>query len=468
MFNFFLGFSIFFFILSCTVSFYFIHTIDIKNNNEELHSNSQLNFIKLIPYAFIFLNLMYVLPLSIFCLMGLEIRGDISPSLYSFSEYIPCALLLESLFLLIFSFIYKRFSSINLGYCKPTPKFFLPKTIFNFVLAAQICLIFCLIFSLFEVVGGASKFLQKGYSVTTYFIGNGSYVIALDWLISLTIITLAYSYYQKSRFFVWSVFLIILLETLFFLFLSRRGSLIVLLGGAFITYYFSRSKRMSNILIFTYAITGYLLMNIISFTRGLKNLDFGINFFHTFFYNFKKSLFNENMDVFYGLTSGNFSVPFETLPQIIKGIHEGKIYFQFGKTLLDSLTLLIPSFLWHERPLPIANWYFHEFYDSSAPMNIGRQFFFLSDSYLNFGFLGVIIWGLVYGFFLSSFVFIFAKRNNNPLALSVLVLFMANSLNFITTDFIGFIVSFLKSFMFPILLFSCASILVRSNLKKIF
>jgi hypothetical protein len=102
----------------------------------------------------------------------------------------------------------------------------------------------------------------------------------------------------------------------------------------------------------------------------------------------------------YTLTGGEFAVPFETFPQMIKSV--GADFFpKFGMTYLRSPLFFIPSTLFPGRPEPMANWYMKQFYGSGWGFNEGRAFYFLSEGYLNFGPAGplgvMLLWGVLLG-----------------------------------------------------------------------
>lgn len=146
--------------------------------------------------------------------------------------------------------------------------------------------------------------------------------------------------------------------------------------------------------------------------------------------------------LFYTLTYGNFVVPFETLPQIMQSLAQSWDYW-LGWSIPRSLALIVPSSFMPDRPLPLANWYMDVFYGGGSSLNEGRQFFFLSEAYLNFGWLGCAIWGLV----IAGVFWLFSRPRSRGLTyweLALRSLFFGSLLNFVAADTTGFFISFFK------------------------
>jgi hypothetical protein len=110
---------------------------------------------------------------------------------------------------------------------------------------------------------------------------------------------------------------------------------------------------------------------------------------------------SESGRTFYTLTTGEFVVPFETFPQMIRSVGTD-INPQLGLTYLKDAMLWIPSVVFPDRPPPLSHWYMETFYEHDTELNIGRSFFFLSEGYLNFGPIGVFATMFVWGLFLGT------------------------------------------------------------------
>jgi hypothetical protein len=89
-------------------------------------------------------------------------------------------------------------------------------------------------------------------------------------------------------------------------------------------------------------------------------------------------------------------VPFETFPQMIKSVGED-VRPQFGLTYLKAPLFFIPYVVYPDRPDTLTHWYMLKFYGDTFGLNEGRAFFFLSEGYLNFGPIGVILTMLLWG-----------------------------------------------------------------------
>lgn len=128
--------------------------------------------------------------------------------------------------------------------------------------------------------------------------------------------------------------------------------------------------------------------------------------------------------MFYTLTIGEFVVPFETLPQMIRSVGS-EIRPQFGLTYIKDVMLWVPSVLFPDRPPTLTHWYMETFYGEGHGLNIGRSFFFLSEGYLNFGILGVFITMLLWGAFLGVVHFYLRAANGDPGAVLLCALTIA-------------------------------------------
>jgi hypothetical protein len=128
--------------------------------------------------------------------------------------------------------------------------------------------------------------------------------------------------------------------------------------------------------------------------------------------------------MFYTLTIGEFVVPFETLPQMIRSVGS-EIQPQLGLTYIKDVMLWVPTVLFPDRPPTLTHWYMETFYGEGHGLNIGRSFFFLSEGYLNFGILGVFATMLVWGVFLGVVHFYLRAAHGAPGAVLLCALTIA-------------------------------------------
>lgn len=424
---------------------------------------SEFSLVSYLPILFILVNLLYALPLPIRCLYTDTIEGDISPQLHDFIGYLPFSLILESFFIGLFSITYcffirkkvrREFRQVNFG----------ELTLFNFI---GVWIIFMLIsismlIILSSNVGGIQSFILLGYSVTEQFIGKNYLVVSLEWIPALTVILMAFSLSKKWKFGIFVAIFLLITEMLSLSIMGRRGSLTALLMALFFIYHYGyKPITLKFFLVLLFMV--FVGLNLIGLLRGDSYANLA-DFYDVVLERNNQLNTSGDIDLFYTLTTGNFTVPFETLPQVISRWGDS-ITPRLGLTIFNDLSLLVPSALWESRPLPLANWYMREFYDSSAAMNEGRQFFFLTESYLNFGPLGAPIWALIYGYLFSIFVFYVIRRLKNPFVLSLMSMLSGSILNLVSSDLISGLVSFMKGYGFPLITFILIAMLLNKSNK---
>jgi hypothetical protein len=157
-------------------------------------------------------------------------------------------------------------------------------------------------------------------------------------------------------------------------------------------------KRVSFKKLFLFCTVSFLALNIVGYLRTSHYTSFAD------FWTKSSSAYDDTSSekgrIFYTLTSGEFVVPFETLPQMIKSVGR-EINPQFGLTYIKDALLWIPNVVFPDRPPTLTHWYMETFYDPGTALNEGKSFFFLSEGYLNFGPIGVfatmLAWGVFFG-----------------------------------------------------------------------
>ena len=424
---------------------------------------SKYSLISFLPIYFILVNLLYALPLPIRSLYTDDIEGDISPQLNDFIGYFPFSLILESIFIGMFSIIYCFFikKKVRRGFSEVNYKE-LSITSFIVIWIAFMVISINMLINLSSNVGGVLSFILLGYSVTEQFIGKNYLVVSLEWIPALSVLLMAFSLSKRWKFGIYVALFLLGIEILSLSIMGRRASLTALIMALLLTYHYGfKAISFKKILVILFIL--FIGLNLIGLLRG-DSYDNLSNLFEIVLERNNQLGESGERDLFYTLTTGNFTVPFESFPQIISRWGDS-ISPRFGLTFLNDLSLIIPNALWESRPLPLANWYMREFYDSNAAMNEGRQFFFLSESYLNFGPIGTPIWALMYGYIFSSFIFYVIRRLNNPFILSFMCLLFGSILNLVASDLMGGLVSFIKGYGFPlIILMLFSKIFKKSNL----
>jgi oligosaccharide repeat unit polymerase len=427
--------SLFFFIISFVLSVFMI-------SPKKIRYFSSLRYF--IPIFFISIIALYVLPLSLFNYNHLEPSGNISPHLSSFSDYIPIALVLSSLFILIFSFSYRQ---LTFRFIK-TPNFEQKTGIKKHEL---FIIYFLFILSLWMVYqlskdAGLLNLILSGYGVTELFINKGHFAIGFDWIVTLSILLWGNALVTKNKKLIVINLLLLIVITLSFAVMGRRSVILIMTGSSiFMYHHFYKSLKLYKLI--GLAILGFYLLNMIGFLRGGSYQDISSLIRTT--QERKANITNdESVTFLYTITTGNFAVPFETFPQVIKSL--GSEYnLGFGSYSLKSFGAIIPSYIWSGRPLPLSNWYMNTFYGRTK-LNEGRQFFLLSAPYMDFGVSGIFLIGVVFAFFWRFILKIGTKYKNDVLAIAFFALVLSNTLNIVSGDLAGWISAFIKGYGFPI------------------
>lgn len=463
MFQAFLGFSI---VISMLAGGYAIFNIrrscrqifNLEKKQLILRSYTQ------VPIIFILANFLYILPLSIRCLFTLEVEGGISPQLHDFASYLPGALLLQSVFFILFSFFYCRTLRIHRRKKFIINSIYLNKYIFLGLWSIILIISILMIRELASQVGGIIPLILSGYGVTELFVGRSHLVIAFDWISGLAILLLSFSIYKKSRFWAFASLGLLAVLTGAYAIMGRRAVLVVLGISTLALIHFSyREIKLKSLIVVL--VSGFLALNVLGLLRGDSYENFS-SMIEVVLEKNQRNQAEDSAGLMYTVTTGNFAIPFETMPQIMSRWGDS-IFPRMGITFVSSAALLVPNALWVDRPLPLANWYMREFYDSDTPLNEGRQFYFLSESYLNFGPFGVILWALMFGMGMARILIGVENRKDNFLIIAFFSLFVGNILNLISSDFFGWMIAFFKGFGFPaiilIVINSINKLLFRNN-----
>lgn len=384
---------------------------------------------------------LYAVPLPIAVLLGNE-GGNLSVYLYAFSSWLPNALYFTSAFLLFFAGFYRWLFSGNFkkNIWRPIKPYDARR--FKFLWLATFGISVILLELLANEVGGLMNLILSGYHVTELFIGQGHFAISFEWLLSLSVILMSFGIVSENRAFKrWAwVFALALFLVLFVM--GRRGMLVVmLLSFTYLAIQAGWVVKIRRLILPAFVL--FIGLNWLGLVRG----ESYSNLFELRYILLTRTIeLNQSGSLvpllFYTLTYGNFVVPFETLPEIMQNLSQSGDYW-LGSSIPRSLTLIFPSALMPDRPLPLSNWYMAVFYGGSSSLNEGRQFFFLSEAYLNFGWLGCGIWGLL----IAGVFYYFSRPRPKGLAyweLALRALFFGSVLNFVASDTTGFFVSFFK------------------------
>lgn len=399
----------------------------------------------IMPSLFVLIEALYVLPLSIRSIFTLEIEGDISPQINEFVDYIPASLMMCIIFNSLFLYFYIKIRKNNKE-IKSLKKNNNPSKLgYLFLLASS----FLMLSALGSEVGGISNLILTGYNVTEHLSNSSQYAVVFDWLAAISITLIFHGYRSRSTPIKYTGIILFIALTLALLIMGRRAAIVVLLGSFFLGYHIF-IKKISLKFIIPIVISGFVFLNFIGLIRGESYDD--INSLYEKIEQKNNDLKEDqaNPGLFYTLSTGNFAVPFETFPQIIRGFDE-KYSIGFGTYSARAVTFLIPSFLWEDRPIPLSNWYMVEFYGVSEK-NIGRQFFFLTSAFMDFNIFGILLMSFIIPNILNKIVTISYQNTNDPVIIAFTSIFTASLLNFMASDALGFVIVFFKSFGIPLLI----------------
>lgn len=348
---------------------------------------------------FVFFYSLFVLPLPIRAYMTDVIEGNVTPYLHDIYPYLPSAIFLSAFGLLVVVIVYHSPLVKALAARTPLPP---PASLQGSALAFwQLMLVSMSLIALLSYsVGSFGALVFRGYGASAELFGRGYLAIGFPWGFVASLFLL-HRYALKPRLgyllgfgLLFSVLVIIQLV------MGNRSLILTSVMSALIFWHLVirkfRKREVISIAVLTFAglsiygflrssdyegIAGFLIKSQENFSQLLQSAQIG-------------------RSVFYTLTVGEFVVPFETLPQMIRAVgHE--IDPLWGLSFLRAPLYYIPSAIFPERPRPLANWYMEQFYGTGIGLNEGRQFFFLTEGYLNFGVAGILFVAEVWGLFLG-------------------------------------------------------------------
>ncbi|MGH9863888.1 MAG: hypothetical protein ACRD4H_00580 [Candidatus Acidiferrales bacterium] len=343
---------------------------------------------------FLFSYCLFVLPLPIRAYITKEIAGDVTGHLPELLPYIPWALFLSALGLPFF--IWGYYSKFSGRIAQRLPR---PSTGAHaraaYIMISVVSLL--LLMDLARDAGGLLDFILLGYGSTASMFGKGYLAIGLPWMFVASLFLFHRFATRRKKIdlllFVLALALVVLMEAI----LGARGMLLYI-GLTLLLYWHTAIRPVSTKFIVILGVIFFLGMNVFGIIRSSKYADLSDVWTKTAG-TYDEPEVRENL--FYTLTTGEFVVPFETLPQMIKSVGR-EIPPQFGLTYLKMPLFWIPSAIFPNRPLPLSNWYMEKFYGGGYGLNEGRQFFFTSEGYLNFGPFGVLGTMLFWGWCLGA------------------------------------------------------------------
>jgi hypothetical protein len=346
---------------------------------------------------FLFFVSLFTLPLPVRYCLTRVIEGNVSPYLEQFAPFIAISVILTALALITFVGAYYSTWARRLGGIIPSLRDRGVKGTGAGILALLV-LSATLIYFLTESLGGIIAFLLLGYKSSEETFGRGYLAVGFPWLVVATLAI--FDRYAVTR----SIPDFLLGSTLLAVNLAIFGitgnrTMLMYLAISVMVFVNFRIKKISFMVLVPIAIAGFAALNIMGTLRGsdYKNVD---EFVEKTFTPSNSGDGQDKGNFVYTLTIGEFVVPFETLPQMIRTIGVSEMPW-LGVSFVRAPIYLIPSFIYSDRPPSIARWYMEQFYGGEGGMNEGRAFFFLSEGYMNFGPLGVLfvaaVWGAFWG-----------------------------------------------------------------------
>lgn len=344
---------------------------------------------------FLFFVTLFALPLPARYCLTTEIEGNVSPYLPEFAPYLAISLALTAIALIVFVLTYYSRWAHKLGDRIPLLR---ERSVRGTGVGiwALVGLSALLIYLLTEPLGGVIAFLLLGYNSSAETFGRGYFAVGFPWLVVATLALLD-RFAVTRRWLDAGLGLALLAMNLAIFAVTGNRAMMMYLVMALLIFFNFRIRRISLSMLLPVTFAGFLALNVMGALRGsnYESLDaFNAKTFAS------SDAGQDKEKFFYTLTIGEFVVPFETLPQMVRTIGVTEMPW-FGVSFLRAPVYMIPSFILPDRPLPLSNWYMEKFYGGGFGLNEGRQFFFLSEGYLNFGPLGVLlvaaVWGVGWG-----------------------------------------------------------------------
>lgn len=342
---------------------------------------------------------LFTLPLPVRALQTLEIEGDVTEHLPQIHAYLAPSVALVTLGLVVFATAYYLPACGRWAAALPQLRLRRERPLYPFV--AGICAFSVFLIALLaRSAGGIVPFVLLGYGASAEMFGKGYLAAGFPWLfVGSCLLLVRYAAHRQVRDLVLFALAWIVVASMNLVMGNR--SAILYQGLVVVIYWNFAVSKVRFVRALPIIVLGFLGLNIVGYLRGAKYESVsdvitrgGASFGRV------KDEGDLHQGLIYTITTGEFVVPFETLPTVM-GAGDDQVRPQWGGTLGNTLSLVVPSALWPERPLPLGNWYMREFYGGAYGSNEGRQFFFATEGWLNFGPAGVLLimwlWGVLWG-----------------------------------------------------------------------
>ena len=337
------------------------------------------------------------LPLPVRACRTLAIEGDVTEYLPQIFPYLAPSLWLVTAGLLIFVTCYYLPSTAWLS--RLLPEFESRPGRSPYVLALLLgAVCFVLLSLLARTAGGVLPFILLGYGGTAEMFGKGYLAIGFPWMfVAAMLLLVRYATRRERRDLVLFAIAFAVLTTINLVMGNRAGVLYQAISV--VLFWQLAIGRLSLLRLLPIVAASFLALNLVGQLRGSEyaNLADVLQRSRASFSSLREAG-EVRSGAFYTLTTGEFVVPFETLPMVMRAEARHQIDFFYGSSFVDAFTFLVPNVLWSERPRPLAEWYMRQFYGAGYGSNEGRSFYFLAEGYLNFGPIGVMLLLAVWGY----------------------------------------------------------------------
>ncbi len=391
-------------------------------------------------YIFLLSNIIYVTPLTVRYLLDLPVEGSVTPYFYDIKEVYPFAVLANAFGVCVFYVSY--LATKNNVFTQAVISFssVMERRRVNYLFLGWAVFFIGFLIFLFEArsLGGAVGVLLQGYAVTTYFLESPMLAASISMMATASFFFLADFSHANRRIGFWfsmlSIFSVILIQII----LGRRAEIIIW-GGAYLIFYSILIKKIEFWKISLLVIAAFFFLNVLGLARAGGYESFS-EFIERLLMFSSRDNHKNSSDAYYTLTTGHFAIPFETLPILMWDMDSTS--FRYGATLLDLIFQWIPRGLWPDKPYGLGQWYMRSYYDAGAAANEGRQFYYLTEGYVNFGFFGALIFSAVWGFMLKSISILGGVRGSSLiLPVFISAIYTSAILILLANDLVGFFVA---------------------------
>ena len=410
----------------------------------------------LIPLLFILFFALYVIPFGINCTFNQECGEKIYKNLDIFQDAIPYSFVLSSVFLLAFSLLYKY---VNFRFFKKSDDTVtLLSSVEKYILLGIFVCSIVLLEILGKDIGGIKGLILKGYNITELFIGKGHLANAFEWICSIVLLFCANAFMQKNRVKTNSWIFIFIVLCLLFAIMGRRGVITCIYIAVLFLYHY----LYKNIGILRLGILLVVLFYSLNMVGLLRRSDY------TNFKDVAETVIpaeSEKEDIdsvklkkkevkwkdrIYVFTTGQFAQPYQTFPHIIALQGEGYTY-GYGKYHLQQFALIVPNALWKNRPLTLAQDYAKN-YRNAKKLNQGVLFFILAAGYMDFGWVGIILYAVLITLIIKFLVSLFLAYKNDVLVVTFTAIVSGNLMNMVVSDTISLSIVLIKGMLFPVII----------------